>query len=176
MLQCHVKRRGAFFRPALPERGDGFMKKQTKKPASSSAATAKALLARREKRKILFRRAAILFLLFTVFEALYQVLLWIERAAASPVPYGLLSYLAAALCLFLIYLFLNRGLSRAPVTEEMLSGALTRDQRSRMADQINRDKKRARTLLYFLLPIVLVLLLDFLDLFVLTPLLLAARV
>lgn len=151
------------------------MKNKTKKPSAASARdpqplTDQSLTNQREKRRRLFRRAAILFLLFTVFEALYQVLLWIERDEVSLIPVGLLLYLFAAIVLFFIYLFLNRGLPCDPVSEEMLSGYLTRDQRIRLAERINRDKKRARILLYFLLPIVLVLLLDFLDLFVLTPL------
>ena len=143
---------------------------KTKKPSAPSPRDPQTLTDQREKRRRLFRRAAILFLLFTVFEALYQVLLWIERKEMSLIPAGLLLYLFAAIVLFLIYLFLNRGISRAPVTGEMLPGTLTRDQRNHLAERINRDKKRARTLLYFLLPIVLVLLLDFLDLFILTPL------
>ena len=144
------------------------MPKKTKKSASLPAEQMKE---NREKRKALFRRAALLLLLFLLFELLYQGILLAERTYGASVPYGLLSYLAAAFLLLLFYLLLNHGLSREPVTEEMITGALEKAARIRMAHQINRDKKRARTLLYILLPIILVLFLDFLDLFVLTPLL-----
>ena len=147
-----------------------MQKKSVSNSTAENADARSALKERREKRNRLFRRAALLFLLFSLFELIYQVILFIERNYGFYGDVAFFLYLFAAFVLLLVFVILNHGFSRAPVTEEMITGAYTKDRRIRMAEKINRGKKRARTVLYFLLPIVLVLLFDLIDLFFITPL------
>ena len=125
----------------------------------------------REKRKKSVRRLLLLFLLFCVFEGVYQAGLYYEQTHMVESSYVFLAYLYAALALLLVFVVMNRGLSREEVTPEMVKPIYQKEERVQIAAKINRGKKRARIVLYFLIPLLLVLLLDLADLFVLTPLL-----
>ena len=105
------------------------------------------------------RLACLMLGIFAVLALLYYILLAMHVFWVTPVLY------TAAATLFLVFFFVNRGFSRAPVSREMLADTMTEAQKDAfIADDIHR-KAIARKIMIVMTPVLLLVLVDMVILF-----------
>lgn len=112
-----------------------------------------------------WQRALALLGLFVLFETLYQFALGFEKRyfPQTPVCTLILGLIVSGLLLAVV--ILNRGFDPGPVKPEDLSPSLSYDERERLAEKANKNKKAARVVMTFLIPLAFVFSLDLLDLY-----------
>ena len=103
--------------------------------------------------------------LFAGFEALYQLLLYIERTCFPETPLCILLLGAVIGGLLTAMIILNRGFDGKPVTAETLDPALPYEERVNRAEKINKNKKTAKKLMIVFIPVAFVFCIDLLDLY-----------
>lgn len=80
---------------------------------------------------------------------------------------GMILYMVAAAALTVAYYIMNHGFGKPEVGEDDLPAAWSHTEKCAYIDKLARDHERAKKLLYWLFPLILVLGLDVIDLFLL---------
>ncbi|MBR4292256.1 MAG: hypothetical protein IKT54_01410 [Clostridia bacterium] len=93
-------------------------------------------------------------LIFLVFEAVYMTGLHFEW---KPIVY---IYAIAATLLFLAYFVINAGFENKPIPLDALPEAWDDDKKKRFAENDKKRKEIARKLMYFIIPLLLVIGID----------------
>ncbi len=112
-----------------------------------------------------WQRFLLLLGLFAGFEAVYQLLLYFERTYFPERPVCILVLGAAVGALLITIIILNRGFDGRPVTTDTLDFTLSYEERVKLADKINKNKKTAKKLMNVFIPLAFVFSLDLLDLY-----------
>ena len=103
--------------------------------------------------------------LFTAFELIYQLFLYLERTYFPRTPVCTLVLGIVTGGLLIAVIVLNRGFDVKPVTPDQLDFTLSYEERVKKAERINKNKKLARILMNVFIPLAFVLSLDLLDLY-----------
>lgn len=106
-----------------------------------------------------FRTLLLLVLNFIILFAVYQLFLRLELL------WGTALYLIAAAALSIAYYVINRGFGRPEIDPESLPKAWPPQKKCEYIEERNAAHARAKKLLYWLFPIVVVLAIDFIGLF-----------
>ncbi len=103
---------------------------------------------------------------FVVFEGIYQLALYFEEKyfPMTPVCFPILVTVTASL--FLIYIVMTKGYPEKPHTPDMLRQTIPYDERVTMCEKINKNKEKAKKLLYFIIPLLFVTMIDVIMTFV----------
>ncbi len=112
-----------------------------------------------------WQRFLLLLGLFAGFEALYQLCLYFERTYFPRTPVCLLILGLIVGGLLAAMVILNRGFDNKPVTPDQLDIRYSYEERIKLAEKMNRNKKTARFLMNFFIPLAFVFSLDLLDLY-----------
>ena len=112
-----------------------------------------------------WQRFLLLLGLFIGFEALYQLFLYFERTYFPRTPVCMLVLGAIVGGLLIAVIILNRGFDPKPVTTDELDFTLSCEERVKRAERINKNKKTAKFLMNFFIPLAFVFSLDLLDLY-----------
>ena len=107
------------------------------------------------------RTLLLLILNFMILFAVYQLFLKFESIL------GTVLYLAAAGALTAAYCILNRGFAKPVLNPDELPKSWTPVEKCAYIEKAKSNFEKAKKLLYWLLPIILVLGIDFIDLFLL---------
>jgi len=105
------------------------------------------------------RTLLLLILNFIILFAVYQVFLRLESLVGTAL------YLAAAAVLIVAYYIINRGFGRPETDPDSLPKAWSPQKKCEYIDERKAAHERAKFLLYWLLPITVVLAVDFIGLF-----------
>lgn len=96
---------------------------------------------------------------FVLLFALYQLLLQLQLTI------GTILYIVAAGVLLIAYCAINGGFSRPDIGEEDLPSDWSPSEKCAFLDEAKARHKKANKLLYWLLPLILVIAIDFIGLF-----------
>lgn len=139
-------------------------KQKKKKKKSQSTEHSKTMLV--AKKKFPLKRALLILLSTLVAFVLYESVITVEQNARlgysiiMPVYFGIIAVLLCAI------IVLNRGFSNKPFTVEMLcTNGVAAEDAEEICNKLNAQKKLAKKLMFFLLPILLSVLLDIIYLF-----------
>ena len=112
-----------------------------------------------------WQRFLLLLGLFAVFETLYQILLYLERRyfPKTPVCTLVLGIIVAGLLLAVV--ILNRGFENGAAAPDVFPLSISYEERVKRAEKANRNKKTAKVLMNFFIPLAVVFSLDLLDLY-----------
>ena len=112
-----------------------------------------------------WQRFLLLLGLFIGFEAIYQVFLNLEKRYFPNTPVCILILGVIVGGLLIAVVILNRGFDNKPVTPDALDFTLSYEERVKLSEKINKNKKTAKMLMNFFIPLAFVFSLDLLDLF-----------
>lgn len=118
-----------------------------------------------EKRRKNGQKILILFGLFIVFEIIYQSVLQLEKRLWPLYPVSIYVLSAIVLVLFVIYFIMNKGQPRLRYTPDDFDESIPYEQRQALAEQYNALKDRSKILVYFIVPLSLVLAIDYIFIF-----------
>ena len=110
-----------------------------------------------------WQRFLLLIGLFAGFELVYQICLYLERTYFPQNPICIIDLEVIIGILFITVIILNRGFDSKPVTTDTLDYTIPYEERVKLAEKINKNKKTAKFLMIFLIPLVFVLCIDLLD-------------
>lgn len=113
--------------------------------------------------------------IFALCEILYQAALYLEKTLYPQTPFTVFVLFFILLVLFVLYIVLGRGDVKNLCTPDELDSSIPYSERVDMCERINKNKERAKKLLFIILPLTVVLMIDFVNMFVLEPLLLTLR-
>lgn len=104
---------------------------------------------------------------FAVIFGLYQLLLHLAVWLNEPMIQGatLIIYSGALTVLFVIFVILNKGISKDIPTKEVLPDTWEDEKKEKFIESYVIGKQKARKLLLFIIPLVLTLLIDMIYLF-----------
>ena len=91
-----------------------------------------------------WQRFLLLIGLFAAFETLYQLVLYFERTYFPQTPVCILVLGAIVGGLLITIIILNRGFDNKPVTTDTLYFTLPYEERVKLAEKINKNKKTAK--------------------------------
>lgn len=111
-----------------------------------------------------WKRFLLLTGIFAVFEAIYQLFLYLERTYFPKTPVCILVLGAAVGGLLIAIIILNRGFDNKPVTTDTLDFTLSYEERVKLCEKINKNKKTAKKLMNVFIPLSFVFCIDLLDL------------
>ncbi len=117
------------------------------------------------------KKLLLLFGIFAVCEIAYQFALYLEKTYYPTTPATVFVLLFVLAVLFVTYIVLARGDAKELYSPDDLDKTIPYSERVDMCDRINRNKAKAKKLLFFIIPLSFVLMLDFFTMFVLEPLL-----
>lgn len=117
------------------------------------------------------KKLLLLFGIFALCELVYQIALYFEEMYYPSTPITVFVLMAVLAVLFVAYIVLARGDAREMYSPDDLDSAIPYAKRVDMCDKINRNKVKAKKLLFFVIPLALVLMLDFFTMFVVVPML-----
>lgn len=112
-----------------------------------------------ELKKVRIKRGLLTAVVFVVLMGLFEALVALEWKPVYPI------YLGAMTVLLLLFLFFNKGFGNAIPPREALPEEWSAEETDRFYEKLLRDKKIARRILIFLIPLLLVFLIDSLVLF-----------
>ena len=112
-----------------------------------------------ELKKVRIKRGLLTAWVFVVLMGLFEALVALEWKPVYPI------YLGAMTVLLLLFLFFNKGFGNAIPPREALPEEWSAEETDRFYEKLLRDKKIARRILIFLIPLLLVFLIDSLVLF-----------
>ena len=112
-----------------------------------------------ELKKVRIKRGLLTAGGFVVLMGLFEALVALEWKPVYPI------YLGAMTVLLLLFLFFNKGFGNAIPPREALPEEWSAEETDRFYEKLLRDKKIARRILIFLIPLLLVFLIDSLVLF-----------
>ena len=112
-----------------------------------------------------WQRFLLLLGLFTAFELIYQLFLYLERTYFPNTPVCTLVLGIVTGGVLIAVVVLNRGFDSKPVTTDQLDFTLPYEERVKQAERINKNKKTAKILMNVFIPLAFVLSLDLLDLY-----------
>jgi hypothetical protein len=112
-----------------------------------------------ELKKVRIKRGLLTAGVFVVLMGLFEALVALEWKPVYPI------YLGAMTVLLLLFLFFNKGFGNAIPPREALPEEWSAEETDRFYEKLLRDKKIARRILIFLIPLLLVFLIDSLVLF-----------
>ena len=112
-----------------------------------------------ELKKVRIKRGLLTAGVFVVLMGLFESLVALEWKPVYPI------YLGAMTVLLLLFLFFNKGFGNAIPPREALPEEWSAEETDRFYEKLLRDKKIARRILIFLIPLLLVFLIDSLVLF-----------
>ncbi len=113
-----------------------------------------------KKRTLLF-----LFLNFAIVFVVYQIFLYFEMLL------GMILYLAAAAALSVAYYVINRGFGKPITDPDTLPAAWSPVEKSDYIAEVTARHEKARKILLWLAPVILTLLIDMTNLFLIQPIL-----
>ena len=119
-----------------------------------------------EKRRKNGKKMLNILLLFLLFEGIYQLVLQLEKRFWPLYPVSIFVLFFIVLVLFIIYFIMNRGEPNKKATPESLDCTLPYAVRAEMAEKYNKAKEKSAVLVYFIVPLSLVLGIDFIMIFV----------
>lgn len=117
------------------------------------------------------KKLLVLFGIFALCELVYQIALYLEEMYYPSTPVTVFVLMAVLAVLFVAYIVLVRGDAREMYSPDDLDNAIPYSERVDMCYKINRNKVKAKKLLFFIIPLALVLMLDFFNMFILEPML-----
>ncbi len=102
---------------------------------------------------------------FTVLEIIYQLALYIENSQYT-VTLSLCGAMTVTGILFAVYIVMTKGYPEKPHTPDMLKCTIPYDERVKMCEKINIQKEKAKKLLFFIIPLLFVIMIDVIMVFV----------
>ncbi len=111
------------------------------------------------------KKLLIVMLNFTVLEFIYQLALYIENSKYT-ITLSFCGAMTAVGILFAVYIVMTKGYPEKPHTPDMLKCTIPYEERVKMCEVINAQKEKAKKLLYFIIPLLFIIMIDALMVFV----------
>ncbi|MBR6558507.1 MAG: hypothetical protein IKT70_05790 [Clostridia bacterium] len=131
-----------------------------KKKAASSAVAAPSAAEKSKKLKKALSRLGLLLLIFALFITVYEISLIFRFCEMLTLVY----YVLAGVGVVAVFL-LNRGFNSKPTKKEDLSDEMTDEEKDAYLEEEKRRMGISRVIMYFLLPLIVVIFIDLLDLY-----------